>query len=92
MLNFLRRTRPASPAETAKDRLEILLRHERIGRGGVSPDVLPTLQREILEVIERHMKVGGDDVDIRIARGDDLSTLEINIDLPGQRALEKEAS
>jgi cell division topological specificity factor len=82
MLGFLRRPRQGGSAETAKDRLQILLSHERPGRTG-SPDYLPMLQREILEVIQRHVKVEGEDVDIRIERGEDLSTLEINIELPG---------
>ncbi|MEL6266058.1 MAG: cell division topological specificity factor MinE [Pseudomonadota bacterium] len=86
MFGFFRKPRPASSAETAKDRLQILLAHERTGRA--SPDVLPMLQKDIMAVIERHMKVGSDSVDIKIERGDDLSTLEINIELPGQRQLE----
>ncbi len=73
-------------ADSAKDRLQILLAHERTSCA--SPEVLPLLQRDIMDAIERHMRVGGDNVDIKIARGDDLSTLEINIELPGNRALE----
>lgn len=85
MLSFLRRGRDAGTAATAKDRLQILLSHERGDRA--SPDYLPMLQRDILEVIERYMKVGGDSVDIKLERSDDLSTLEINIELPGSRTL-----
>ncbi|MDF2231477.1 cell division topological specificity factor MinE [Albimonas sp. CAU 1670] len=81
MFGFFRRPPKDTTAETAKDRLSILLAHERGGRA--SPDVLPMIQREIIEVIQRHMKVGKEAVDIRIERGDDFSTLEINIDLPG---------
>lgn len=85
MFSFFRRPRRATSAETAKDRLQILLAHERNGRS--SPDVLPLLQRDIMDAIERHMRVGSDSVDIKIERGDDLSTLEINIELPGARTL-----
>ncbi|MEO0762804.1 MAG: cell division topological specificity factor MinE, partial [Pseudomonadota bacterium] len=52
MFGFFRKPRPASSAETAKDRLQILLAHERTGRA--SPDVLPMLQKDIMAVIERH--------------------------------------
>jgi cell division topological specificity factor len=86
MLSYFRRGRRANSADTAKDRLQILLSHERTDRSG--PDYLPMLQRDILEVIERYMRVGGDSVDIKLERGDDLSTLEINIELPGARALQ----
>jgi cell division topological specificity factor len=85
MLGFFRRPRQASSADTAKERLQILLSHERTDRS--SPDYLPLLQRDIMEVVERYMRVGGDSVDIKLERGEDLSTLEINIELPGARSL-----
>lgn len=80
MLSFFRKPK-ASSADQAKERLQILLSHERTDRS--SPDFLPMLQRDILEVIKRYMQVGGDSVDIKLDRGDELSTLEINIELPG---------
>ena len=86
MLSFFRRPRQASSADTAKERLQILLSHERTDRS--SPEYLPMLQRDILEVIERYMRVGGDSVDIKLERGEELSTLEINIELPGAGTLQ----
>jgi cell division topological specificity factor len=86
MLSFFRRPRQANSAEAAKERLQILLSHERTDRS--SPEYLPMLQRDILEVIERYMRVGGDSVDIKLERGEELSTLEINIELPGARTLQ----
>lgn len=85
LFDVFRRQPKSDAADTAKERLSILLAHERGGR--VGPDVLPLIQREIIEVIQRHMKVGRESVDIRIERGDDLSTLEINIELPGPSAV-----
>lgn len=82
MLDFFRRSRPVTSADSAKERLQILLSHERTDRS--SPEYLPMLQRDILEVIQRYMRVGDDGVDIKLERGEELSTLEINIELPGQ--------
>lgn len=82
MLNFFRRPRNVTSADSAKERLQILLSHERTDRS--SPEYLPMLQRDILEVIQRYMRVGDEGVDIKLERGDELSTLEINIELPGQ--------
>ena len=82
MFNFSFGSRKPKTAQTAKERLQILLAHER-SDGSSSPDFLPMLQREILEVIRRHMQIEGDAVDIRMERGDERSSLEINIDLPG---------
>lgn len=85
MLGFFRRPRQANSADTAKERLQILLSHKHVDRS--SPDFLPLLQRDILEVIQRYMRVSDDGVDIKLERGDDLSTLEINVELPGARTL-----
>lgn len=81
MLNFFRRPRNLTSADSAKERLQILLSHERTDRS--SPEYLPMLQRDILEVIQRYMRVGDEGVDIKLERGEELSTLEINIELPG---------
>lgn len=86
MFGFSLRPRKANTARMAKERLQILLAHERSG-GGAGPDRLPLLQREILEVIKRHMQIDSDAVDIRMERGDELSRLEINIDLPSTQVL-----
>ncbi|SET79425.1 cell division topological specificity factor MinE [Paracoccus homiensis] len=80
MFGFSFRPRKANSAQTAKERLQILLAHER--GSGSSPEYLPILQKEILEVVRRHLKVADDAVDIRLERGDDLSSLEINIEVP----------
>ena len=85
MFSFFRRPREVRSADSAKDRLQILLAHERTCCS--SPEVLPLLQRDIMNAIERHMRVGSDSVEITIERGDDLSTLEINIEMPGTRAI-----
>ncbi|ETX29370.1 cell division topological specificity factor MinE [Roseivivax isoporae] len=77
--------RKSSSADTAKERLQILLAHER-GSGAPGPDYLPLLQRDILEAIARHVKVDRDAVDIRMERDADLSSLEINIELPKRAA------
>ncbi|MGR3759056.1 cell division topological specificity factor MinE [Roseobacteraceae bacterium NS-SX3] len=85
MFGFALRPRKQASARMAKERLQILLAHERSGGG--SPDCLPQLQREIIEVIKRHMKVDQDAVEIRMERGDALSSLEINIEIPGTAAV-----
>ena len=81
MFGFSLRPRKTNSAQTAKDRLQILLAHER-SSGSAVPDCLPELQRDILAVIKRHMKIDNDAVDIRMDRGKELSSLEINIEFP----------
>lgn len=85
LFGFSFRPRSDNTADTAKERLQILLAHERIDRS--NSELLPILQKEILEVVKRHMKVDSKTVDIKLERGDELSSLEINIELPGAQQL-----
>lgn len=76
---FFTRSRTSATAGQAKDRLQILLAHERAGAAHSA--LLGDLQRDILAVIERRMGIGRDKVDIKLGRSSDLSTVEINIEL-----------
>ncbi len=76
----LRSRRPKS-AQTAKDRLQILLAHER-SRGSGAPDYLPDLQRDIVRAVRKYVDIEIDDVDVRMDRGKDVSSLEINVEIP----------
>ncbi len=80
LFGFLRRAEPRSSAQTAKDRLQIILAHERQDRS--QPDYLPRLQRDILDVIRTYVDVANDKVQMRLQRDDRISTLEIEIELP----------
>lgn len=83
LFGFFRRPTAPGSAQTAKDRLQILLAHERLDRS--RPDYLPLLQKEILEVIRKYVPVTSDHVHINLQRGDQISTLELEIELPGPR-------
>lgn len=83
LFSLIRKPRPTQTAQTAKDRLQILLAHER-SSGTAEADYLPMLQRDIIAAIRKHVPIIGDkDVDVRMERGDQMSSLEINIELPG---------
>lgn len=81
LFGFSLRPNRAKSAQTAKDRLQILLAHER-SDGSDGPDYLPMLQADIISVIRKYTKIKEDDVDIRMERNDDISSLEINIEIP----------
>ena len=74
--------RKKSTAPVARDRLQVLLAHERsvIGKS----DLLATLQEEILAVIARHMQIDRDKVVVKLDRAEDVSMLEIDIEMPPQ--------
>lgn len=79
--NFFSRKQPSSSA-VARNRLQILLAHERGVGGKDDTNLLRTLHREILEVLARHVSVDQDNVNIKLDRGQNCSTLEIDIQVP----------
>lgn len=70
----------ARSAPVARERLQILLAHERGLRG--QPDLLELLRSEILAAVSRHVTIDPEKVRIRIERGDQVSLLEIDVEVP----------
>ena len=70
----------SASAPVARERLQILLAHERGLRG--QPDLLGTLREEILAVVSRHVTLDPDKVIVRMERGKSVSTLEVDIEVP----------
>jgi cell division topological specificity factor len=78
-----------TPAAHAKERLQIVMAHERSGRSG--PDFLPMLQQELLAVIAKYVDLDQNKVEVKLDRGNDCSTLEVNIELPSTEDAVKSA-
>jgi cell division topological specificity factor len=72
-------------APVARERLQILLAYERATRG--QSDLVAILREEILAVIGKHVSVDHDNVQIKMDRGNKVSTLEIDIEIPNSAAL-----
>jgi cell division topological specificity factor len=79
-MNLLALFRKKPSAPIARERLQVLLAHER-GANGQS-ELLAKLQEEILAVIAKHIKVSRDQVHVKLERGDDVATLEIDVEMP----------
>jgi cell division topological specificity factor len=69
-------------ASVAKERLQIILAHERSGRNAGQPDYLPALQRDLVAVISRYVKIDPQDIKVNLERQDNLEVLEVKIELP----------
>ena len=67
-------------APVARERLQILLAHERAERSEC--DLLGVLREEIMAVISRHVAYEPDKVQIKMDRGKSVSTLEVEIEIP----------
>ena len=69
-------------ASIAKDRLQVILAHERSGRNASEPDYLPQLQRELIAVISKYVHVNPGDIRVHLERQENLDVLEVKIELP----------
>ncbi|MCL7714369.1 cell division topological specificity factor MinE [Stenotrophomonas mori] len=69
-----------STAETAKNRLQIIIAQERSTRGG--PDYLPLLQRELLDVIKKYVNIDADAVKVDLVKDGEHDVLDISVALP----------
>ncbi len=67
-------------AGVAKDRLQIIVAHERKDRS--QPDYLPQLQRDIVAVIRKYVSIQNDDVSVSLDQHGNCSVLELNVTLP----------
>lgn len=79
LLDYFRKSKPKS-AVVAKERLQILVAHERTVRN--RPSYLPQLQKELLEVIRKYVNVDQDAISVNFEQDDNQETLELNIVLP----------
>jgi cell division topological specificity factor len=80
-LSFLLGQKKTS-ANVAKERLQIILAHERVGVGNNSPDYLPALQKELLAVISKYVQINPEDIKVQFDRQDSLEVLEVKIEMP----------
>lgn len=81
LLDYFRSSRQAT-ASIAKERLQILVAHERAERN--KPDYLPMLQKELLEVIRKYVNVDQDAISVTMEQDDTREVLELNIVLPDE--------
>lgn len=83
MINFLelfrQNKRSNATASVAKERLQIIVAHQRAHQ---QADYLPALQQEILAVIKKYVKIADDQVRVELERSGNCSVLELNITLP----------
>jgi len=88
-LNIFRNKQAENPqtASAAKERLQVIISHERISRSG--EDFLPKLQKEIVELVAKHVAINPEKVKVDLERGADLSALAITVELPGPETVRR---
>ncbi len=80
IFDFFRERKKETTASIAKERLQIIVAHERGQRE--QPDYLPQLQQELLAVIRKYVQISDDMVQVEVDRTDSCSVLELNVTLP----------
>jgi len=85
LLDYFRSTqsRRTNSAAVAKERLQILVAHDRGSRRD-SPDYLPALKQELLDVVRKYVAIEQDQVKVHLDRDGDYEVLELNITLPDE--------
>ena len=79
LLDYFRSTKQSS-ASIAKERLQILVAHERTSRN--QPSYIPKLQQELLAVVRKYINIDQDAISISYEQDDEQEVLELNIVLP----------
>ena len=82
LLSYFFGSKPKT-ASVAKERLSLLIAHER-SANQPTPDFLPALQRELIEVISKYVNVSADDIKVQLGKRDNFEILEVDITLPEQ--------
>src|SRR6266852_2415666 len=73
----------ATSAAIAKERLKIVLAHERAG--SKAPDFLPSMQKELIDVVGRYVEIRDDMIRVNLGETGGTSLLEINIEIDGAK-------
>jgi len=92
-MNLLRFFSKPQSAPAARERLQVLLAHERASAG--DSDLVTKLRDEILRVISKHMQVDDEKVSVKMERGAQVSTLVVDIEIPfeaGKKDTKKKAA
>ncbi|MGF9566316.1 cell division topological specificity factor MinE [Neorhizobium sp. JUb45] len=76
--------RKQKSAPMARERLQVLLAHERASSGS---DLVAILREEILAVIAKHVDLDADRVHVKMDRDENMSILEIDVEIPTNSAL-----
>ena len=77
---FKRRDSQPGTAPVARERLQVLLAHERASPR--QPNLLGALKEEIIDAISRHISVKPEAVKVKIERRAAISILRIAVNIP----------
>ena len=80
IFDYFRKTKEKQSASVAKERLQIIVAHQRTTRN--QPDYIPRMQQDIVKVIKKYVDIEQDQVSVQLDTVNNCSVLELNITLP----------
>lgn len=83
LLDYFRSTQKKGSASLAKERLQILVAHERAERN--KPSYLKDLQNELLQVVRKYVQVDDEAISVQLEQDGNQEILELNILLPDHK-------
>ncbi|MCK4840725.1 MAG: cell division topological specificity factor MinE [Methylococcales bacterium] len=81
LLDYFKSSKSSS-ASIARERLQILVAHERTSRN--QPSYLPKLQAELLAVVKKYVNVDENAISVNFEQDEEREVLELNIILPDE--------
>jgi len=81
IFSYFRTSQKKNTASLAKERLQIIVAHERHYRNGSYLDYLQSMKKELLEVIRKYFIIKDEHIKINLEREGDCEILEVNIAL-----------
>ena len=82
-MNLFSFLKPRGPAPVARERLQILLAHERVALG--PRDLVTILRDELIATIARHIEFDPEKLSVKMDRAGSVSTLEIDVEIPFEK-------
>ncbi len=74
-LDFFRRNKKSS-AQKAKERLQIILAHERVSN---KAPFLDDLRKDLIKVVAKYVDIDPKEIDVSLQKDNSIEVLEINI-------------
>ncbi|SIN91221.1 cell division topological specificity factor MinE [Sulfurivirga caldicuralii] len=84
VLDYFLGKRQKKSARVAKERLQLVMVHERNARN--APDFLPQMREEILAVISKYVEIDREQLQINLDHADGYEVLELNVVIPEKEA------
>ena len=81
ILDIFKNDKDKNPAEKAKERLKIIISHQR--NSAAINNLLPKMQKDIVSVVEKYIEgIAEEQIDIKLQQKESSSILELNVVLP----------